>query len=175
VREELLAHEIVALNHALQVVLVDADGDAHEQVLRALHDEVLDAKQVAEYVKCEETAVACLGVDARALKRLETKVVESVVAGVHDCRIELPLVGHDDAVAAVGLHRLHAATEGRESRRDTVGDNARFFADEGCAAAGAGVDVGVQVVYDLRRGRVGWLWGARGSGRTSLNFSLVLL
>ena len=48
VREELLAHEIVALNHALQVVLVDADGDAHEQVLRALHDEVLDAKQVAE-------------------------------------------------------------------------------------------------------------------------------
>ena len=59
VREELLANEIVALNHALHVVLVDADGDAHE--LRALHDEVLDAKQVAEYVTCKEAAVACWG------------------------------------------------------------------------------------------------------------------
>ena len=47
-REELLAHQVVALDHALHVVLVDADRNAHEQMLRALHDEVLDSQQVAE-------------------------------------------------------------------------------------------------------------------------------
>ena len=69
-----------------------------------------------------------LGVDVRARKRLETKVVEFVVAGVHDCRFELPPVGHDDAVAAVGLHRLHATTAGKELRRDKMGDNASSYA-----------------------------------------------
>ena len=48
VRKELLAHQVVALDHALHVVLVDADRNAHEQMLRALHDEVLDSQQVAE-------------------------------------------------------------------------------------------------------------------------------
>ena len=48
VGEELLAHQVVALDHALHVVLVDADRNAHEQMLRALHDEVLDSQQVAE-------------------------------------------------------------------------------------------------------------------------------
>lgn len=42
VREETLAHEVVRLDGALDIVTVDPNGDAHEHVLRTLCDTAVD-------------------------------------------------------------------------------------------------------------------------------------
>ena len=73
-----LRHQVVGLDCALDVVLVDADGDAHEHVLRTLGDLAVELQQV------------------RALERLEAEVVVVEVAVVDDGRIQLLGVGFDD-------------------------------------------------------------------------------
>jgi hypothetical protein len=45
-RKEALAHEMVRLNGALDVVAVDTDGDTHEHVLGTFGNATIDTEQV---------------------------------------------------------------------------------------------------------------------------------
>mmetsp|Transcript_58906 Transcript_58906/g.162848 ORF Transcript_58906/g.162848 Transcript_58906/m.162848 type:complete len:327 (-) Transcript_58906:3-983(-) len=77
VGEELLAHESVGLDGRVHILLVDANGNTHEHVLRALRDLAIDLEEV------------------RALKSFEAEVIKLEVAVVDDGRVEALLVLHD--------------------------------------------------------------------------------
>lgn len=77
VREEALRHELVRLDRGVDVGLVDADGDAHVHLLRALPDCAADLEEVG------------------ALEGLEAEVVEAAAAaagssGARPCCSTLP-------------------------------------------------------------------------------------
>ena len=78
-----VAHVVVGLLDPLEVVVVDANGNAHDHVLRALHDLVVDPEEVA------------------ALEGLVPEVAVGVVALVVDGLVKPFLVGHDDVVDAL--------------------------------------------------------------------------
>jgi hypothetical protein len=109
VREELARHEVVRLERALHVVLVDADGHAHEHVLRPLGDLAVQAQQV------------------RALERLEAEVLVVEVAVVHNRRVELVGVPHHHLVRALRDHgrllpvlRVDVVVQVRDDRRELL-------------------------------------------------------
>ena len=78
VGEPALAHQVVGLDGGLDVLLVDADGDAHQQVLRTLGDLAVDLQEVG------------------FLQRLEAEEVVAEVAVVDDRRVEHLAVVPDD-------------------------------------------------------------------------------
>ena len=65
------------LDGGVDVLLVDADGDAHEHVLRALGRLAVDLEQV------------------RSLERLEAEVGVTVVAVVDDRRVQTLTIDYD--------------------------------------------------------------------------------
>ena len=85
--EVTLGHEIVCLDGTLDVVPVDADGDAHEHVLWALGNLAIDAEEV------------------RALESLEAEVLVVEVTLIDDGGVKhVGIVAHD----LVRLLRNHA-------------------------------------------------------------------
>ena len=82
-----LAHELVRVERVFDVVLVDADGHAHEHVLRALHNDIVEAQQV------------------RALQGLEAEVVVVEVSVIDDLRVKAVSVLHNDFVDIISDQR----------------------------------------------------------------------
>ena len=80
VSEVALRHQVVGAKRAVDVLVVDAHGHAHEHVLGALGHLAVEAKQVG------------------ALERLEAEVVVIVIAAVVDVPVEALRVGHNDGV-----------------------------------------------------------------------------
>eukprot|EP00962_Isochrysis_galbana_P021947 scaffold6503_cov115-Isochrysis_galbana.AAC.3 len=78
--EPLLRHEVVRLDGRVQVVLMDANRDPHQHVLRSLHHLAFHPEKVG------------------LLERLEAKEVVLEVAVIDEERIEPLLVLHDDLV-----------------------------------------------------------------------------
>ena len=109
VREELLRHHVVRLDGVVDVLAVDANGDAHEHVLRPLHHLPVDLEQVAP------------------LERLEAEVLVGEVAVVDDGGVEAVGVLLDDLVVELGDHggglavRRHLVEVLHHLREDLLG------------------------------------------------------
>ena len=84
VGEPALGHQVVGLDRTLDVILVDADGDAHQHLLRAFGHFAVELEQVG------------------ALERLESEVVVAEIAVVDDGGVQLFGVGLDDLHDVVG-------------------------------------------------------------------------
>ena len=134
--EPAFAESVVRLHHRIEVVLVNTDGHAHEHVLRALDDFVVDLEQVA------------------ALQGFESEVIVVEVPVVDDLGIEEFRVVSDDLDHVV-------CHEGGVLTRDGVDIRVEVFHRLSKGLLGSFVEVGycdsarqarvVRVRYGVRR------------------------
>lgn len=86
-RHPALTEHVIRIDSLVHILLVDANSDAHEQVLRTLDHLAVDAQQV------------------RAFQSLETEVIVIEITVVHDLSVELLGVRLDDLVHVVREQR----------------------------------------------------------------------
>jgi len=141
-----LGHQVVGLDSLLDIISMDSDSDSHDHVLGTLSDVSIDSEKVGSLEGLESEAVC----ERRQRKRTESQlppkltsrpgeeqqgggdsqvVVEIPVED--DSRIELLRVLHDRVVGGLGNHRRSSVV--------------------------LGVDVGVEILDDMREGLLGLL------------------
>ena len=79
-------HQIVCLNGALDIFTMNANGDAHDHLLRSFGNLSVDAKKVGSF------------------QRLEAKVLIVEIPVIDDCRVQLLRMFHHSIVCLFGDH-----------------------------------------------------------------------
>ena len=68
-REPAFAHQVISFNDRRNVIFVDADGDAHQHLLRPFDDFAIHFEEI------------------RALKRLKAEIIIAKIAVIDDRRV----------------------------------------------------------------------------------------
>lgn len=85
-REVLAGHQVISLHNLLDVIIVNANGDPHDHMLRSLCNFAIQAKEV------------------RSLQSLEAEILIIEVTVVYDGGVELFGMFHDSLVRSLGDH-----------------------------------------------------------------------